>query len=43
MIEKVSIVIPAYNAAAVIDRTVDSIKKQTYPNWELLIVNDGSK
>lgn len=43
MEEKVSIVIPAYNAAAVIDRTVDSIKKQTYPNWELLIVNDGSK
>ena len=28
MIEKVSIVIPAYNAAAVIDRTVDSIKKR---------------
>ena len=43
MEEKVSIVIPAYNAATVIDRTVDSIKKQTYPNWELLIVNDGSK
>ena len=43
MEEKVSIVIPAYNAAAVIDRTVDSIKRQTYPNWELLIVNDGSK
>ena len=43
MEEKVSIVIPAYNAATVIDRTVDSIKKQTYSNWELLIVNDGSK
>ena len=43
MEEKVSIVIPAYNAAVVIDRTVDSIKKQTYSNWELLIVNDGSK
>ena len=43
MEEKVSIVIPTYNAAAVINRTVDSIKKQTYSNWELLIVNDGSK
>lgn len=41
--EKVSIVIPAYNAAAFIERTVESIKKQSYPNWELLIVNDGSK
>lgn len=43
MEEKVSIVIPAYNAAAIIGGTVDSIKKQTYRNWELLIVNDGSK
>lgn len=43
MKEKVSIVIPAYNAAAFIERTVESIKKQSYPNWELLIVNDGSK
>lgn len=43
MKEKVSIVIPAYNAATFIERTVENIKKQTYPNWELLIVNDGSK
>lgn len=43
MEEKISIVIPAYNAATVIGGTVDSIKKQTYSNWELLIVNDGSK
>ena len=43
MEEKVSIVIPAYNSADFIERTVESIKKQTYPNWELLIVNDGSK
>lgn len=43
MEEKVSIVIPAYNAATFIERTVEKIKKQNYPNWELLIVNDGSK
>lgn len=40
---KVSIVIPAYNAANFIERTSESIKKQTYTNWELFIVNDGSK
>lgn len=40
---KVSIVIPAYNAEDFIERTVESIKKQTYTSWELFIVNDGSK
>ena len=43
MEEKVSIVIPAYNAATFIERTVKNIEKQIYSNWELLIVNDGSK
>ena len=43
MDSKVTIVIPAYNAAMSIKRTVESVKSQTYSNWELLIVNDGSK
>lgn len=42
MEEIVSIIIPAYNAAASVERTVESVKKQTYPHWELLIVDDGS-
>lgn len=42
MEEIVSIVIPAYNAAAFVERTVESIKNQTYPHWELVIVDDGS-
>lgn len=41
--EKVSFVIPAYNAADFIERTVDCIRSQKYPYWELLIVDDGSK
>ncbi|RFM26663.1 glycosyltransferase family 2 protein [Deminuibacter soli] len=39
---KVSVVIPMYNSEKTIARTIDSVFKQTYKNWELIIVNDGS-
>ena len=38
----VSIVIPTYNRSGVICQTIDSVLAQTYTNWELLIVDDGS-
>lgn len=38
----VSIVIPAYNCAATIGETVDSCLSQSYPNLEVIVVNDGS-
>ncbi len=39
---KISIIIPTYNRAHLIGETVDSIRKQTFTNWELLIMDDGS-
>jgi len=39
---KVSIIMPSYNRADYIVEAVESIQKQTYQNWELLIIDDGS-
>lgn len=39
----ISVIIPAYNAEATIRRACDSALNQTYPNVELVVVNDGSK
>lgn len=40
--KKISIVMPVYNARQWINDAVYNIQKQTYTNWELIIVNDGS-
>ena len=39
----VSIVIPVYNAAPDLARCIESVRKQTYRNIEVFLVNDGSK
>jgi glycosyltransferase involved in cell wall biosynthesis len=38
----VSVVIPAYNAAAFIGRTLDSVRTQTFTGHETIVVDDGS-
>ena len=42
MSEIVSIITPSYNSARYIAATIESIQNQTYPLWEMLIVDDGS-
>lgn len=39
---KVSIIISTYNGAKHIAETIESIRSQTYSNWELIIIDDGS-
>ena len=39
---QVSVVIPAYNIAPYIGETLDSVFAQTYKNYEIILVNDGS-
>ena len=42
MRKRFSVVIPAYNAAETIERCLDSVNEQTYKNYEIIVVNDGS-
>lgn len=38
----ISVVIPVYNGEETLSETIASLQKQTYPNWEAIIVDDGS-
>lgn len=38
----VSVITPCYNAESTIAETIQSVFNQTYPNWEMLIVDDNS-
>lgn len=40
---RIAVLLPAYNASAYIDEAVGSILAQTYPHFDLWVINDGSK
>ena len=42
MVNGFSVIMPTYNQAYFICRAVMSLIRQSYPQWELIIVNDGS-
>lgn len=39
---KVSIILPCYNVACYIDNAVNAILKQTFTDYEVIFINDGS-
>lgn len=39
----ISVLAPCYNVSPWLHRCLDSIRAQTYTNWEAILVNDGSK
>lgn len=42
MNDKVSVIMPSYNTALYIGKSIESVQNQTYVNWELIIVDDCS-
>lgn len=41
--KKVTVILPVYNAEDYLERCFDSILNQTYKDYEIMVVNDGSK
>jgi glycosyltransferase involved in cell wall biosynthesis len=40
---KITVIIPTYNRANLVARSIESVLSQTYQDWELIVVDDGSQ
>lgn len=40
---KISVIIPVHNAEKYIDKAIQSVMEQSYTNWELLLIENGSE
>ena len=43
MTPRISVCIPAYNRAVLLPPLLDSILAQQYPDYEIVVINDGSR
>lgn len=41
-VDQISVIVPVYNGEAYLEACIESIRDQTYPDLEIIIVNDGS-
>lgn len=39
---KVSFILPCYNTGRYLDKCIESIRSQTFPDWEMILIDDGS-
>jgi glycosyltransferase involved in cell wall biosynthesis len=39
----ISIIVPVYNSASTLSKCIESLLAQTYPDLEILLIDDGSK
>ena len=39
---ELSIIVPVYNTAQYLPQCIESILKQSFKNWELILIDDGS-
>ena len=40
--KKISVIVPVYNVEKYLDKCLTSLIKQTYKNFEIIVINDGS-
>lgn len=43
MAPQLSVIVPVYNVEKCLPLCIESVQKQTYKNWELILVDDGSQ